>query len=96
MHNKNISTGLKYEIREYLLYYWREESNKDGEKENIIINQLSDSLKETLIMEANHIVLSDSPVFRDNFSPEVLKKTVPLIKGKNDKKKVYPAIFLRT
>lgn len=32
-------------------------------------------------MEANHIVLSDSPVFRDNFSPEILKRTVPLIKG---------------
>lgn len=83
MHNKNISNILKYEIREYLLYYWTEESNKNGEKENTIINQLSDSLKETLIIEANHIVLSDSPVFRDNFSPEILKRTVPLIKGIN-------------
>ncbi|KAL4483975.1 hypothetical protein ABPG72_013981 [Tetrahymena utriculariae] len=80
MHNKNISNELRYEIREYLLYYWTEESNKDGEKENLIINQLSDSLKETLIIEANHLVLSDSPVFRDNFSPEILKRTVPLIK----------------
>lgn len=38
MHNKNISDELKFEIREYLLYYWQEESNKNGEKENIIIN----------------------------------------------------------
>lgn len=38
MHNKNISNELKYEIREYLLYYWTEESNKNGEKENTIIN----------------------------------------------------------
>lgn len=42
MHNKNVSNELKYEVREYLLYYWTEESNKNGEKENIIINQLSD------------------------------------------------------
>ena len=81
MHNKNISNELQYEIREYLLYYWKEESNKDTEKENTIINQLSDSLKKMLILEANNLVLNDSPVFRDNFSEEVISKTVSIIKG---------------
>ena len=38
MHNKGISSELQYEIREYLMYYWVEESNKDSEQENIIIN----------------------------------------------------------
>ena len=30
-------------------------------------------------MEANKIVLRDSPIFSNNFSPEILKKLVPLI-----------------
>ena len=31
------------------------------------------------MMEANKIVLRDSPIFSNNFSPEILKKLVPLI-----------------
>jgi hypothetical protein len=31
-------------------------------------------------MEANKIVLIDSPIFRDNFSETLILKTVPLIK----------------
>jgi CRP-like cAMP-binding protein len=33
-----------------------------------------------LILEANNLVLNDSPVFRDNFSSEIICKTVSIIK----------------
>jgi CRP-like cAMP-binding protein len=36
-------------------------------------------LKEKLLIEANKIVLIDSPVFSQNFSRELIQKTVPLI-----------------
>jgi hypothetical protein len=38
MHSKKISNSLQNEIKEYLLYYWREESNKYQSEENAIIN----------------------------------------------------------
>jgi hypothetical protein len=80
MHNKKISNNLQSEIKEYLLYYWQEESNKNQNEENAIISQLSDNLKTLLSLQANSLVLNDSPIFRDNFSTEILKKTVGIIK----------------
>jgi hypothetical protein len=38
MHTKKIGKSLQNEIKEYLLYYWREESNKNQSEENAIIN----------------------------------------------------------
>ena len=29
MHNKNINYQIQNEIKQYLLYYWQEESNKN-------------------------------------------------------------------
>ena len=34
-------------------------------------------------MEANKIVLVDSPIFKENFSDLIIQKTVPLIIEKN-------------
>ena len=41
--------------------------------------QLSDQLREELYIEANKIVLKDCKIFSDNFSQEIIKKTIPLI-----------------
>ncbi|KAL4502287.1 hypothetical protein ABPG72_011874 [Tetrahymena utriculariae] len=80
MRTKKVSQRLQYQIRQYLDFYWREEYCNNFEVQMKIINQLSDGLKETLLMEANKIALIDSPIFRDNFSKNVIVKTVPLIK----------------
>ncbi|EAR89662.1 cyclic nucleotide-binding domain protein (macronuclear) [Tetrahymena thermophila SB210] len=80
MRTKKVSQRLQYQIRQYLDFYWREEYCNNFEVQMKIINQLSDGLKETLLMEANKIALIDSPIFRDNFSKTVIAKTVPLIK----------------
>lgn len=57
MSNKNVGKQMQFAIREYLDYYWREASERDHEGEQKIISQLSDQLKENLLIEANKIVL---------------------------------------
>ena len=79
MEKKNISSSLKLKIKEYLSYYWDEERDNLTEKEQKIINQLSESLKRELKIEANKIVLGDSPVFHTNFSKLLNEKICGLI-----------------
>lgn len=68
MEKKSVSSALRLKIKEYLSYYWDEERDNLAEKEGKIISQLSESLKKELKVEANKIVLQDSPVFHNNFS----------------------------
>jgi hypothetical protein len=79
MDKKNISSSLKLKIKEYLSYYWDEERDNLAEKEQKIITQLSESLKRELKIEANKIVLSDSPVFYPNFSKKLNEKICGII-----------------
>ncbi|EWS74973.1 cation channel family protein (macronuclear) [Tetrahymena thermophila SB210] len=79
MSTKNINKRLQYQIREYLEYCWREQAETDYEEKQMIIDQLSDSLRQKLLFEANKIVLRDNPIFKQNFSKNVIEKTVPLI-----------------
>lgn len=67
MKKKKVSNELQCQIRDYLDYIWRENTD-DIEAEEHIINQLSDILKDKLLIEANKIVLIDSPIFSKHFS----------------------------
>lgn len=62
MKKKKISSELQCTIREYLDYIWREGTD-DIQAEHDIVNQLSDILKDKLLIEANKIVLRDSKLF---------------------------------
>jgi len=79
MEKKNISSSLKLKIKEYLSYYWDEERDNLAEKEHKIIGQLSESLRHSLKLEANKIVLADTPVFHNNFSKSFNEKICSLI-----------------
>ncbi|KAL4505995.1 hypothetical protein ABPG72_013756 [Tetrahymena utriculariae] len=79
MSKKNIEQKLQYEIREYLEYYWTETSEINQEQEQIIIDQLSESLRSKLMYEANKIVFKDSPIFKRNFSKNTMEQIIPLI-----------------
>ena len=48
--------------------------------EEQILSQLSDILKQRLMIESNKVVLIDSKIFHDNFSENVISKTVSIIK----------------
>lgn len=53
-------------------YYWREEGDQDTQKEEEIINQLSQNLKEKLLIEANKIILKESMIFSQYFSDQII------------------------
>lgn len=80
MTRKNVSTQMKNSIREYLDFYWQEESERDQEAEEKIINLLSDNLKKNLLIESKNVVLKKSAIFRNNFSDVVKEKIAPLIR----------------
>ena len=74
MKFKNINFGLKIKIRNYLEYIWQAEKQQNIKQSQEIINRLSKSLKEELLLNANGFILKDIPVFNDNFSEKVLRK----------------------
>ncbi|KAL4510498.1 hypothetical protein ABPG72_004652 [Tetrahymena utriculariae] len=79
MKKKKITSELQYQIRHYLEYYWNESLSENSQKEANIIGQLSNNLKENLMIEANKILVAESPFFRDNFSFKTILKTVSLV-----------------
>ncbi|EAR97548.2 cyclic nucleotide-binding domain protein (macronuclear) [Tetrahymena thermophila SB210] len=80
MKKKNISHELQYQVRDYLEYFWNESKYQDIEAEKKIINQLSNNLKESLMIEANRAFILQSPIFNDNFTLKTILKIIPLIK----------------
>lgn len=57
-----------------------ENQTKEDLELDEILNILGSEMKEELLMEANKLVLKDSEIFSKNFSFELIKDTVPLIK----------------
>jgi potassium voltage-gated channel Eag-related subfamily H protein 5 len=80
MTRKNVSKQVKNSIREYLDFYWKEESERNQEEEEKIIGCLSDNLKKNLLMESKNVVLKKSAIFRAHFSEALKEKIVPIIK----------------
>ncbi|KAL4510182.1 hypothetical protein ABPG72_010375 [Tetrahymena utriculariae] len=80
MHKKNINQKTQGAIRQYLQYYWKEESNRDSKSEEKIINQLSENLKQILYLESNNIIFKKYSIFRNHFSGDFKQKIIPLIK----------------
>ena len=80
MQRKKIKTELQMRIREYLRFIWKEENAQNLEEEHKIIELLSSSLKEELLIEAYGSVLKKYPMFFANFSETSLKKVVNIIK----------------
>ncbi len=68
----------KYKIK--CLKNRRENLDSNENKEQILINQLSDVLRKKLLVEANRLVLKDTPIFSQNFSERIIEMTVGLIK----------------
>ncbi|CAD8048420.1 unnamed protein product [Paramecium sonneborni] len=70
MKSVNISNQLKYEIREYLTFYWKEQKLEENLEVKDTIGQLSQDLQENLIFEANSIIVKGCKLFNDYFSHE--------------------------
>ncbi|CAD8057941.1 unnamed protein product [Paramecium sonneborni] len=80
MTKKKISFQLQFQIREYLNYYWEMENTQQSNEEQVIIEQLSEQLREQLMVEANSVVLNNCSLFKNNFSHEFKKALVKKIR----------------
>ena len=102
MKQKKINFDLRMRVRKYLEYIWYEEKIEKIEEQTQIFDKLSDSLREELLLEANGAILRDLKMFSFNFSEDLLRNTVPLLKevrftpedlifmkGKCDQKALY-------
>lgn len=80
MRRKKINIGLQTRIREYLKFIWQQKNFLNVEEEEKIINSLSSSLKEELLIESFGYFLKNNEFFTKNFSDDALRKTVFAIK----------------
>ena len=79
MMHKKIDFKLTMRVRKYIEYIWNEEKIERLEKESKIINKLSDSLKEELLLKTVNSIMHDFKMFSLNFSEEFLSEITPLI-----------------
>ena len=83
MKEKKISFELQYQIRQYLEFYLKNSKNSNNEQIQESMGFLSNDLKMKLQLEANKIVLKESPIFRNNFSQKLINKCVNIIEEHN-------------
>jgi len=80
MREKEINFELRMRVRKYLEYIWHEEKIDKVENQVKIIEKLSDSLKDELLLEANGRIIRDIKMFSLNFSEDTLRQTVGIMK----------------
>ena len=71
MNKKNISDDLRYNIRQYIEYYFNYSMEEQTNNEQQIFKILSEPLKRQLMIQSNKLALSDSTILSDNFSKNV-------------------------
>lgn len=76
MEKKKINMDLRFRIKEYLRFIWQEENTQFKEEENIIINNLSQNLKEEILLESYGKILMNNSLFFINFSKKSLKEVI--------------------
>ncbi|KAL4434930.1 hypothetical protein ABPG74_021269 [Tetrahymena malaccensis] len=79
MSKKNIGRELQYEVREYLEYLWYMQSNREQEKEHLIIDQLNPQLRDKLLFETHKFILQQFKAFSENFSEEFLVSMIKIM-----------------
>ena len=83
MKLNNIDFSLKIKIRNYLEYIWQAEKTQNNNETQEIINRLSKSLKEELLLNANGFVLDELSLFKNNFSEQSMRKIICQMKQIN-------------
>lgn len=61
-------------------YIWQAEKNQNQSETQDIINRLSKSLKEELLINANGLIIKETPLLNNNFSEDTLRKVVSEMK----------------
>ncbi|CAD8096286.1 unnamed protein product [Paramecium sonneborni] len=82
MQKKQIPFDLQSEIRQYLNYFWQLNKEQDAQDVNVIINQLSESLRKKLVQESNAIILNQCALFRYKFTSAFKAELIKTLKRK--------------
>lgn len=80
MEKKKIDNNLHTRIKEYLKFVWNEKKSNQNEEEMEIINSLSSTLREELLLESYRGIITALPLLKTFFSESTLKKMVSLVK----------------
>ncbi|KAL4469617.1 hypothetical protein ABPG74_004870 [Tetrahymena malaccensis] len=83
MHQKNISTDLQVQVREYLQYFFIQSNQEDIKKQQKVISLLPETLQNQILLDANKIIFEHSPLFRTNFSEQIIQKTIQIIEQRD-------------
>lgn len=75
MRRKNIEYDVQVKVRKYLNFVYDQHS-ANAEKEHELIEKLSNTLREEVLIRANGNILKMMPLFRKNFSESTLRKLV--------------------
>ncbi|CAD8070740.1 unnamed protein product [Paramecium sonneborni] len=84
MDQRKIPFNLKHKIKEFLTFRWKEDDEVDLEIEQVLLEQLSDELKEELDKEAHKIFIQKSALLqrfsdelKDALSKSIKRKIIP-------------------
>ncbi|KAL4489967.1 hypothetical protein ABPG72_010866 [Tetrahymena utriculariae] len=83
MQKKEINQKVQQQVFEYLEYTWREEIDEHQQEANIILNQLSGNLKQSIQLESNKLILKQNRILKDNFDKQILQEIIPYIQEQN-------------
>jgi len=76
MEKNDISMDLRLRIKEYLRYSWQEENNQSYDEEEKILSYLPTHLKHEFLVASYGALLTENPIFYNNFSKKCLNETV--------------------
>ena len=79
MKKNKINFDLRHRVLKYMEFF-REDVRIQDDEENELISQLSNNLKEELLLDANGSTIKSMPMFSLNFSEDTLRKLVNCIK----------------
>ncbi|CAD8106016.1 unnamed protein product [Paramecium primaurelia] len=71
MNKKRVPYNIQNQIRQYLNHYWESLQGQDTEEEKVIISQLSENLREQLIIQAHSRIFSKVSLLNQNFSHQI-------------------------
>lgn len=80
MERKKIDSGLQTRIQEYLKFIWYEKKQYHTKKELEIMNTLSSTLREELLLESYGGILKAFPLLHEKFTEKSLKEMVSYIR----------------
>ncbi|CAD8052125.1 unnamed protein product [Paramecium primaurelia] len=80
MAKKKITYELQVKIRQYLAYYWECQNTQISQEVKGILEQLSENLRDSLMLEANSIILNSCDMFSKFLSPGFTKALVNKIR----------------